>query len=307
MQLLIKLLDLVWACHTPKTFANCVCVCVCVFCQACLALNICYLTPPLHTCISFPLLLTSSPAERLCQAESIKTVHLTEKSLFEVCVGTWGFIMCFVCLCVRYVCVHRGRGSPGDWQYGALVLHTPLVKMLPMGLGQLWPTYTASWAITSLMTHIHLHTYYSNPGNSVWLSVLVLSVCQEQSLCLSFFDTWKISPYLALFLMQSLSQVKLPSICEDIIFFSYFSFIQPTLSASHTATRCPGQTRLPRGELSACVKGVTFLIVRKRSHCCVFYENNKHLHGYIHTNVMTESLLFNFIYLTVTRWWDTFS
>lgn len=83
----------------------------------------------------------------------------------------------------------RGRGSLGAWQYGAVALHTP-VKTPPMGPGQLWPTYTALWAITSIMTHRHTHTrthtYYSNPGNSVWLPgcLLVLSVRNYLSLSL---------------------------------------------------------------------------------------------------------------------------
>lgn len=92
--------------------------------------------------------------------ESIKAVHLSETCCLRVCVAADGFItvpcasLCkcvnlwyfqmYVCECeCAYVCVckclseHRGGGSPGAWQYGAGVRHTPPVKMPPMGLGQL--------------------------------------------------------------------------------------------------------------------------------------------------------------------------
>lgn len=85
-------------------------------------------------------------------------------------------------------------------------------------------------------TDTHILTYYYNPGNSVWLSILVLSVCQELSLRLSLTQhTRKNSPYFHFFLMQSLPQVMLSDICGGTL-FSHFSFIQPTLCASHAAT-----------------------------------------------------------------------
>lgn len=151
----------------------------------------------------------------------------------------------YVCECeCAYVCVceclseHRGGGSPGAWQYGAVVRHTP-VKMPPMGLGQLWPAYTASWAITSLMTYspIHIHSPITTilAALSGCLSLFCLSVRNFLSVCLYLVQhTWENSPYFPFFPVQ----VLLPDICGGTP-FSLFSFIQPTRCASHAATWCP--------------------------------------------------------------------
>lgn len=78
-------------------------------------------------------------------------------SLYKKCEFVVFSNVCVNILVHKCLSGHTGRGSPGARQYGAVVQHTPLVKTQPMGLGQLWPTYTATWAITSLMTYPQIH------------------------------------------------------------------------------------------------------------------------------------------------------
>lgn len=90
------------------------------------------------------------------------------------CVKLWYLQMCvrkhlvsvYVSFCVS-ACVYKGGGSPGAWQYGAVALHAPPVKTPPMGPGQLWPTYTDSQPITSLMTHTDLF-YFGQLFLALW-------------------------------------------------------------------------------------------------------------------------------------------
>lgn len=114
---------------------------------------------------------------RLCQVESIKTEHRSETCFYcalcaSLCepVNMWYFQMhtcecAYVCVCANVWVNTEGGGSPGGRQYDAVVQHTLHEKTPPMGPGQLWPTYTASWALTSHMTSAdkHILTYYGNP------------------------------------------------------------------------------------------------------------------------------------------------
>lgn len=132
----------------------------------------------------------------------------------------------YVCECeCAYVCVckclseHRGGGSPGAWQYGAVVQHTPPVKMPPMGLGQLWPVYTASWAITSLMTYSPIHIYSPITTILVALSGCLSLFCL--SVCLNLIQrTWKNSPYFPFSFFPVL--MLLPDICGGTPFSLFF-------------------------------------------------------------------------------------
>lgn len=229
-----------------------------------------WLLPSTPIFFSFPSLLTSFPAERLCQVESIKTVHLSETRLFEgVCCCRW-FHNCafsfFVSMC-EFVVFSNVR----VWMWVCICMCVQMSEWaqrrgLPWGLA-VWRCSAAhsscenasdgtGTAVASLyrfmghnkpndiLTNAHILTYYYNPCSLVWLSVFVLSVCQELSVCLYLIQcTWENSPYFPFFPVQ----VPLPDICGGTP-FSLFSFIQPTLCASHAAM----------DGFSECVEGVTF-------------------------------------------------
>lgn len=161
-----------------------------------IAVNISCLALAIHTFVVLFLSFSHFfPTELFCKEESIKTVHLSEKYLFE-CVRLCSFItgLCtFLCECVNLwyfqMCAHKhlvwclplcmcvwkrergGEGSPGAWQYGGAVLHSTPVKTPPMGPGQLWPTYTDSCAITSLVTHFHAQTHTSLQSRQMCLAL----------------------------------------------------------------------------------------------------------------------------------------
>lgn len=271
---------------------------------------------PLSTPLFFSISrhLTFFPAESFCQVESIKTVHLSAKYLFAyVRLRAW-FHNCtlhvFVWMCEFvvfsnvcaqtfsvvsvdvYVCMCRGGGwgvggSPGAWQYGAVMLHTPPVKMPPMGPGQLWPTYTDSWAITSLMTHTHTQTY-THTHLPVWLGAsLLLSFCKEVS------HKHKHSSYLKLFLMDSIAQETLFLFVFDSNISS--SIFHPLCPLLKPPMQQPDHQTVKRG-CELCVKGI------------IIFQQFLFPRSFIHRNVTIEGCFsLNFIYLTVTRWWDTFS
>lgn len=92
-----------------------------------------------------------------------------------------------VYICVRKcLCEHKGGGvAPvGRGECGTVVRHTPLAKMPPMGPGQLWPTYTASLAMTSVMTYPQTHMNSPFPAILATVSGQAVSVSQEWSVSL---------------------------------------------------------------------------------------------------------------------------
>lgn len=94
-------------------------------------------------------------------------------------------VCAYVCANVC-VSIQAGGGvSPvGRGECGTVVRHTPLVKTPPMGPGQLWPTYTASLAMTSVMTYPQTHMNSPFPAILATVSGQAVSVCQEWSVSL---------------------------------------------------------------------------------------------------------------------------
>lgn len=199
-----------------------------------------------------------------------------------------------VCECA-YVCVrkclseHRGGGgggSPGAWQYGAVVWHTPLVKMPPMGPGQLWPTYTASWAITSLMTYPQIHIY--SPITTILAtlsgcrSLFCLSVRNYLSVSLSLNTHGKIHPISISFSCSPYHKWCFLTYVEVHCFHIFHSysplFVPPTQQLSVLIKHdCQGWV--------VCMCGSCYFLIKEKVTFLCFHKKNKSIFMVIFTQM----------------------
>lgn len=149
------------------------------------------------------------------------------------CVNLWHYfkkniythvkVCAYVCanVCVSIQAGGGGVAPVGRGECGTVVRHTPLVKTPPMGPGQLWPTYTASLAMTSVMTYPQTHMNSPFPAILATVSGQAVSGCQEWSVSL---ETDRNKIFTFIFHARSTTRRALQP-------FILISFMQATLSA----------------------------------------------------------------------------